>query len=165
MCLPDYSTPVIMLTCVNPKQPCSCFRKPHLERNSPYLQPQSLMPFPDPCQWPLCPAQAPQTSMNLSSPPWVCHLLSTPPFLFSRFLTPLNLLISSMFLACCFAQTYWAQWKLNKSPWIADGRCSETRQRCSTFTLLLFNCLFNSVEVSGSVCYTAPHSHIKSDTQ
>lgn len=49
-----------------------------------------------------------------------------------------------------------AQHKLNKSQWIADGQRSETKQRCSTFTLLRFNSLFDSVEVNGSVCYTAP---------
>lgn len=114
------------------------------------------MPFPDACQWQLCPTQAPRTSVKLSSSLWVCHLL----YFHSSLSFPPCFCLQSISSApacfCCVASTSGAQQKLNKSRWIADGQCSETKQRCSTFTLVLFNCLFNSVEVNGSVCYTAP---------
>ena len=57
---PDYSSPVIKLTCVSPEQPCSCFKKPCLEKNSPHLRPRPLMPSPDACRWPLWPRRAPR---------------------------------------------------------------------------------------------------------
>lgn len=60
LCSPDRSSSVITLTCIKPWQPCSCFKKPPLQRHSPRWLPSPppppppLMPFPDACQRPCC---------------------------------------------------------------------------------------------------------------
>lgn len=93
----DYSSPVIMLTCVKPKLPCSCFKKPRLEKNSPYLQPQPLMPSPDARQWPLCQQQLPKHLWN-SAPLCVFVTSSLPPLPSSSLCFYLH--STSRFLAC-----------------------------------------------------------------
>lgn len=98
--IPDYSSPVIMLTCVKPKLPCSCFKKPRLGKNSPYLRPQPLMLSPDACQWPLRPHQL-HKHLWKSAP--LCGFVtsSLPPLPSSS----LHFYLS-MFLACCSASTH-----------------------------------------------------------
>lgn len=116
-----------------------------------YVQPRPLMPFPDASQRPQCPTRAPQTSVKLGSSLWLCHLFFLSTF-FLIFTPSPSFLHVSRLLLCINAGSA----PEDKSRWIADGQCSETKRRCSTFTLLLFNCFFNSTEVNGSVCYTAP---------
>lgn len=85
MCLPDYSSPVRMLTCRNQKQPCSWFEKPCWEKEI------SWCPF----QIPINPLCTPQSPINTSSPP------STLPFLYCMY-------FFFSFLAC-FASMWGAQ--------------------------------------------------------
>lgn len=125
MCLPDYSSPVRMLTCRNQKQACSWFEKPCWEKEI------SWCPFQIPIN-PLCPPQSPK---NTYSPP------STLPFLFCMY-------FFFSFLAC-FASMWGAQQSICLG---GLQMCSETKWRCSTFTLLCFNCFFNSMEVNGLAC-------------
>lgn len=149
MCLPDYSSPVIMLKCVNQKQPCSCFKTPRWEKNTCNHSHWCLFQMP---------LKGHSAQHELPK-----HLLNSAPlcgFVTSSFSLPFFLIFTpspsflhvSRLLLCINAGSA----PEDKSRWIADGQCSETKRRCSTFTLLLFNCLFNSTEVNGSVCYTAP---------
>lgn len=90
----------LLLKYINQKQPCSCFKKPCSEKNSPAADVSSR-----------CLSKA--TLLNTSSPN-ICetpllsealspHLLCHPFFFFSEFLSLLHLPVLFIFLACCFA--------------------------------------------------------------